>query len=158
MCKKLYSKGYFYLLQFQLTAVHFETNIGDSAANKLSPMMLPMPGVSSSLLTQLTARIDKKPLNNVGGCSIPSSSRNIFCNKIEMDDLSISTSRSQTSDGCSSDSDTLRNSVADFQPLKVFIRRNKSLTSQQQLQHGQGEGLTRDIKSPRTLFMGLCDD
>ncbi|XP_018797149.1 PREDICTED: protein Cep78 homolog [Bactrocera latifrons] len=143
---------------FQLTAVHFETNIGDSAANNLSPMMLPMPGVSSSLLTQLTARIDKKPLNNGGGCSIPSSSRNNFCNKIEMDDLSISTSRSQTSDCCSSDSDTLRNSVSDFQPLKVFIRRNKSLTSQQQLQHGQCEGLTMDIKSPRTLFMGLCDD
>ncbi|XP_017476158.1 PREDICTED: protein Cep78 homolog [Rhagoletis zephyria] len=143
---------------FQLTTVQFETNIGDSAANNMSPMMLPMPGGSSPLPTQLTARIDKKPINNVGGCTLPNSSRNSFGNKIEMDDLSISTSRSQTSDGCSSDSDTLRNSLADYQPLKVFIRRNKSLATQQQTQQkGQGEGVTMGLKSPRSLFLGLCD-
>ncbi|CAD6993221.1 protein Cep78 homolog [Ceratitis capitata] len=144
---------------FKLTAVHFETNIGDSAANNMPPMMLSMPpGVSSPLLSQLTARIDKKSMNTGGGCALSSgsatSSPNNFCNKIEMDDLSISTSRSQTSDGCSSDSDTLRNSVADYQPMKVFIRRNKSLTSQHQQQQQSDGG----VKSPRTLFMGLCDD
>ncbi|XP_054726432.1 protein Cep78 homolog [Anastrepha obliqua] len=145
---------------FQLTTVHFETNIGDSAAKNAPSMAIPISGGSSSMAPQLTARIDKKPMNNGGGCTIPGSSRNSFCNKIEMDDLSISTSRSQTSDGCSSDSDTLRNSAADYQPLKVFIRRNKPLTAQQQSQQqrGQSDGVTKTIKSPRSLFLGLCDE
>ncbi|KAI8118353.1 Protein Cep78 like protein [Lucilia cuprina] len=130
---------------FQLTAIHFETNIGDSMTNN--------------------------PTNNKEKKASPKPRQNNYGNltKIELDDLSIPPStRSMSSDIHSSDSDTLRND-GECQPLKVFIRRAKPmpLTPMPKAHEEEGEtgvyqnfeaNLNALLRSPRSLFRGLCDD
>lgn len=151
----------FYILQFHLTAVHFETNIGDTAVNMKSNR-----SDSNSSITITNTNVKNKHSN---GKIRKNHCENLT--KFELDDLSIPTERSLNSEMHSSDSDTLRNS-ADLQPLKVFIRRTKPMPltpmpkaleeDEESIDVGANNGNHSAVKgvfkSPRSLFLGLCDD
>ncbi|XP_037946531.1 protein Cep78 homolog isoform X2 [Teleopsis dalmanni] len=132
----------------QFHTIHFETNIGDSAANNPPTSLMPN-----------TSMFDKKHVyenkNNVNyNRSINIHNPNHINHKFELDDLSISSARTHTSDtGSSSDSDTLRNSNDAYnkQPMQVFVRNNAVGP------HGLLVNTPAVKKSPRSLFLGLCD-
>ncbi|XP_065361879.1 protein Cep78 homolog [Calliphora vicina] len=131
---------------FQLTAIHFETNIGDTIA-------------SNNKEKKFNGKVRQNNYENL--------------TKIELDDLSIPTTRSLSSDMHSSDSDTLRNE-AECQPLKVFIRHAKPMpltpmpkTNDHERESCRNHNFYKKsnvhygdqvFKSPRSLFLGLCDD
>ncbi|XP_075148341.1 protein Cep78 homolog [Haematobia irritans] len=137
-----------------LASVHFESNIGDTMTNNTS-----RSAVSTVVnATRMKLRSFKNTNNNI----------NNNLNNLELDDLSMPTTRSTTSSEVNStDSDTLRNDIMEYQPMKVFLRRNKNppkMPLTPMPTHLEKEidmkkaGIDKREKSPRSLFLGLCDD
>lgn len=188
----------FVSLQFQLSAVHFETNIGDTLSMRNSITESSRSQSSSKTLTNapMQPHKDKKAnyvhsnnMNNSNNINNSNNTNNSNCNsnsnainnnvangknnlfesltKFELDEISIPTTRSISSDVCSSDSDTLRNDK-DYQPMKVFIRRAKPMPLTPMPQNHEHHDIfdpnfdeaefTKGVKSPRSLFLGLCNE
>uniref|UniRef100_A0A1B0B4Y5 Protein Cep78 homolog n=1 Tax=Glossina palpalis gambiensis TaxID=67801 RepID=A0A1B0B4Y5_9MUSC len=168
---------------FQLSAVHFETNIGDTMSNSITDSSRSQNSSKTLTNAPVQPHKDKRAnyvhSNNTNNSNNNSNSNAINNNvangknnlfesltKFELDEISIPTTRSISSDLCSSDSDTLRDDN-EYQPMKVFIRRAKPmpLTPMPQNQHhdifdpnvDEAE-FTKSVKSPRSLFLGLCNE
>lgn len=158
----------------QVAGVHFEKNIGDTLVN--------ISGRSSDQYSDITLvpeiqnleeYKEKLAAGNLKG-KIYTSSKDYNktqyyegLNRIDMEELSIPTTRSFCSDIHSSDSDTLRNEYCptqdsldnNYQPIKVITKRSKSSNDEysraQQNYNGEGGIRLQSPKSPRSLFLGL---
>lgn len=178
-----------------MATVHFECNIGDTLSNNSSRST-----ATTVINNRMQLRSSKRnnvnfyqPPNNTATSHSALTNHNVCLSnknikgdhnpyinldRVELDELSMPTTRSTSSDLNSTDSDTLRNDLMEYQPLKVFLRRSKQPTTmpltpipsktptdedRRKLESSTTNGTLAEErrvrnKSPRSLFLGLGDD